>query len=110
MAVGVLGGGETAARLLHLTKHKIENVARGVGIEAVVRDLVGLGVNDGKLRLVVEHLLEMRDEPRCTCRVAVKTATKLIVDAAALHRTQRVQGHVERVALTGASVIAKQET
>src|SRR5258708_1685305 len=108
--VSILGGGEAATRLLYLAKHKIENVARGVRIEAVVSDLVGLGVNDGKLCLVVEHLLEMWDEPTRTGGVAVETPAELVVDAAALHRTKRVERHVEGFALAGASVIPNQET
>src|SRR5260370_17102380 len=39
-AVRILGGGEAAARLLRLTERKIENVARVVGIEAVLFCLV----------------------------------------------------------------------
>jgi hypothetical protein len=110
MAIGILGEGKSAARLLHLTKRKIEDVARGIGIKALVRDLVRLGVNDGKLRLVVKHLFEMRDEPGRTCGVSVRSSAQLIVDAAAFHRAQRVEGHVGGVVLPGASVITKQET
>src|SRR5260370_11631094 len=90
-AVGILGGGEAVPRLLHLTERKIENVARGVCIESVVGNLVTLGVNDSQLCLVVEHLLEMRNEPGRSCRITAKTSAGLVFDATAFHCPTRIK-------------------
>ena len=43
------------------------------------------------MRLVVEHLLEVRHAPLGVCGVAVKAAADLVVDAAGRHPLQRVQ-------------------
>ena len=40
----------------------------------------------------------------------MKSTPELVVDATTLHRTERVKRHFEGLALTGASVMAKQET
>src|SRR5260370_22822865 len=52
----------------------------------------------------------MRNEPGRSCRITVKTSAELIVNATAFHCTERIKGHIERLALAGARVIAKQET
>src|SRR6266478_6101516 len=52
----------------------------------------------------------MRNEPGCSCRRTVKTSAELVVDAAAFHCAERIEGHVESVALAGANVVAKQKT
>ena len=83
--------------------------AGGVGVLAVAGDLEGLQVGDGDLRLVVEHLLEVRDEPAVVHGVAMEAAAELIVHAAAGHLAQGEQHHVERFLVLGARVVAQQE-
>ena len=67
-----------------------------VGVERIVRDLKRFQIGDRELRLVVEHLFEMRHEPALVHRIAMKAAAELIVHAAVGHRAQRVERHVER--------------
>ena len=102
LAVGVLGGEEPAGgRVGEVALHVGEDVARRVGKLFVTRDLVGFQVGDGELRLVVEHLLEVRDVPARVGRVAVKAAAQMIVDAARRHVTQRGEVHLQRVLALG---------
>ena len=62
----------------------------------VAGDLERLQIGDGELALVVEHLLEVRDEPALVDRVAMEAAAELIVHAALGHLAQGQQHHVER--------------
>ena len=48
----------------------------------VARDLKCFEIGDGKLRLVVQHLFEMRNEPVFVDRIAMKAAAELIVHSA----------------------------
>ena len=80
-----------------------------IGVLPVARDLECFQVGDGELRLVVEHLLEMRHEPALVHRVAMEAAAELIVHAALGHLAQREQRHVERFLVFRARVIAEQE-
>ena len=46
-------------------------------------------MNRGELGIVVEHLLEVRDEPEPVGRVAVIAAGQVVADAAAGHAVER---------------------
>ena len=52
-----------------------------------------------ELRVVVEHLLEMRHEPFGIHRVARKSAAELVVDAAGGHAFAGVQHHSRRLVI-----------
>ena len=77
----------------------IEDVARHARERGALRDLIGLQVRDGELRLVVQHLLEVRHVPFPIGRVAVKSAAEMIVNAAVGDRHQRLKRHLERARL-----------
>ncbi len=53
-----------------------------------------LGVDAQQLRVVVEHLLEVRHHPVGVDGVAGEPAAELVVDPAARHRLQRCGGHL----------------
>ena len=108
-AIGVLGRVEAAVGVGHVAQHVIEDAARGCGVLRVAGDLERFQVGDGELRLVVEHLLEVRHEPALVHRVAMEAAAELIVHAALGHLAQREQRHVERFLVLGARVVAQQE-
>ena len=80
-----------------------------IGVLPVARDLEGFEVGDGELRLVVQHLLEVRHEPVLVHRVAMEAAAELIVHAALGHLAQGEQHHVERFLVLRAGVVAEQE-
>ena len=75
----------------------------------VARDLKGFEIGNHQLRLIVEHLLEVRHEPVFIHRIAMKSAAQLIVHAAFFHRDQRVDDHVESFVVAGALPVAQQE-
>src|SRR5262249_4503615 len=66
-------------------------------------------VDGGELRVVVEHLLEVRDLPGRVGRVAMETAADVIVDAARRHLLERQGHHLEGPRLSRATVVAEQE-
>src|SRR5215510_1723747 len=109
LAIGIFGRREASAWLLHFAHREIQNIARSIRIELFMRNLVSLRKGDGKLRLVIQHLLEMRDEPSLPCRIPMKSSAKLIVDSPSLHGTQRVERHLKNLALPCAGIVAKQE-
>jgi hypothetical protein len=55
-------------------------------------------VGGNQQRVVVEHLLEVRDGPRAVDRVPREPATHLVVDAAGVHRLERHQAHARLAA------------
>src|SRR5437667_4123508 len=71
--------------------------------------LAGLEVEAGELRVVVEHLLEVRHAPPGVGRVAVEAAAELVMDAARGHALERRRRHGERVRVARAAVIAEEE-
>src|SRR6266852_2182107 len=69
-----------------------------------MRELVGFQAADCELRLVVEHLLEVRNPPLCVDGIPVKPSADMIMDAALGHFADRRERHVERGGIS-ASVI-----
>ena len=57
-------------------------------------DLPAVQVRAGEQRVVVEHLLEVRDGPGRVDGVAGEAAADLVVDPAGGHRPQRVERHL----------------
>ncbi len=62
-AVGILGRIEAAASIGHLAHDVRQRVLGDVRIERVAGHLRGLEIREDELRLVVEHLLEVRHAP-----------------------------------------------
>jgi len=87
-AVGVLGGIERAVRAREIARDVREHVTRGRGVLGAAGDGVALEVGVRDLRLVVQHLLEMRHEPLAIRRIAVESAAELIADPARSHRVE----------------------
>ena len=90
-------------------QHVVEDVARDIGVLRVAGDLVRLQIRNRELRLVVQHLFEVRHEPVFVHRVAVKSAAELIVHPALGHRAQRRQHHVPSFFIAGGGAIAQQK-
>ncbi len=108
-AVGVLGRIETAAAICHLAHDVLKRVRRHVQKEPVARHLRALDVREHELRLVVEHLLEMRHPPRRVDRIAMKAAADVVAHAAECHRAERPQHHVAGEGVSCPRVLAQQE-
>src|SRR5437899_11362827 len=54
-------------------------------------------VEPDELRVVVEHLLEMRHQPLAVRRIAVEAAADVVVDAAGPHLPERMRSEERRV-------------
>ncbi len=108
-AVGVQRRAETAAGKLQLAQREVEDASRNGGVETIVRNLIGLAIDNSELRLIVEHLLEMRNAPLRVDGIAMEAPSNLIVDATPRHPLQRSGRHIESPGLPGAGVRAQQE-
>jgi len=84
-AVGVERGVEPAFRRRHLATDPFAGLDRNAANLFVLRRLPEVRAESGEEGVVVEHLLEMGDEPARIDRVARESATDLIVDATARH-------------------------
>ena len=71
----------------------VERVGGHVGPETFTRELRGLDVREHQLRLVVQHLLEVRDAPFPVHRIPVKSAAQVVAHPADRHGPQRRQHH-----------------
>ena len=71
--------------------------------------LVIVEVKTREQRVIVEHLLEMWHQPLRICRIAVKTAAELIVDAAFSHFATASIDDFQRLFSACAVIDAKQE-
>src|SRR6266511_626370 len=106
--VGVLGGEDPAAGVVHLSEDVVEDPFGHSAIAALPRDLPGPRVEPPELRVVVQHLLEVGDVPPLIDRVAMEASTDLIVDPARSHPVERGLRHLERVRVP-AQVATQQE-
>ena len=108
-AVGVFRGVEAAVRVGHVPQHVIEDVARDLGVAGLAADQVGIEIQLRQLRVVVEHLLEMRHQPFGIHRVAGEAAAQVIVNAARGHAVAGVQHHAHGLLVVEAPGVAQQK-
>ena len=93
LGVGVLGREERAVRRRQIAHDVVERVLGDRRVERIAAHLRGLEVREDELRLVVEHLLEVRHAPLGVDRVAMEPAADVIAHAADRHRAQRLERH-----------------
>ena len=74
-----------------------------------MRRLRRLDQRHHELRLIVEHLLEVRHAPPLIDRVAMEAAADVIAQAALGHRAERRDHHVAEVVAAGGAPGAQQE-
>ena len=91
--VGVLGRVESPALPRHVAQDVVQGRPREPSGKLAHGGPAGVQRAGGDLRLVVEHLLEMGDEPFRIDGVAVETAADMVVDPAAGHRPDRPGDH-----------------
>ena len=108
-AVGVLRGIEGPLRARHVPTHVLDGVLGHLQQRAGPGRLSRLQAGQDELRLVVEHLLEVRNPPRGVDRVAVKAAADVIAHPPARHRLQGGDRDAARVDVAAASRLAEQE-
>ena len=86
-----------------------QRVVGHLGERRFARRLRRLQEGDDQLRLVVEHLLEVRHPPPGVDRVAVEAAAHVVAHAAEGHGAQRLEDHVAGLDVPGPRVLAQQE-
>ena len=109
LAVGVLGRVESAVGVAHLAQDVVQNALSDLCVGRVPGGLVGVGVESGEKRVVVEHLLEVGDQPECVGGVPVKAAANLVVHASGGHLVEGQFEHLERERRTRPVIEAEQE-
>ena len=113
LAVGVLGGGErgTAGHALrgHVARHPADGLRRARGIQRVGPMRVRQRQQFQQLRVVVQHLLEMRHQPDRVGRIAGIAAAEMVVDAALRHPLQHQVQRVLALRRAGAEGVLPQE-
>ena len=109
LAVGVLGRVESAVRVAHLAQDVVQNALGDFCVGRVARGLVSVCVQPGEKRVVVEHLLEVGNQPECVCGVPVKASANLVVHASGGHLVEGQFEHLERERHTSPMIEAEKE-
>ena len=86
--VRVLSGGEPTLRQGELAQHVLEGPLGDLPVARLARHHPRVQVDRGEERVVVQHLLEVRDEPSLVHRVAVEAAADQVVHPAGGHPVQ----------------------
>ncbi len=98
--IGIFRRVKPAVGARHVAQYVVTGPPRNVRINRVARDLVRVHVTGNQLRLVVEHLLEVRHQPAFIDAVPMESTAELVEHPALAHRPQRVQRHVARLQCT----------
>ena len=97
LGVGVLGGEEPAVGVAQVAQHVRDGLLDDAAVAVGAGDHPAVQVGADEERLVVEHLLEVGDEPVRVDRVAVEAAADLVVDAAGGHGVERAGDHLQHL-------------
>jgi hypothetical protein len=108
VGVSVLRRGEAALGETQLAQQVVERLLGDAAVAIVAGDDPGVEIRRGEQRVVVEHLLEVRDEPLPIHGVPVEPAADEVVHAAGSHRVERRRHHRQR-ALVASQVHPQQE-
>ena len=91
VGVRVLRRREAALAQAQLAEHVVEGLLRDLPVALLAGDDPGVQIDRREQRVVVEHLLEVRDEPLLVDGVAVEAAAHEVVHAAGRHRVERLR-------------------
>ena len=97
LAVGVGGRVEAPVGVPHLPQQVVERLLHDAAVPRIAGGLEQLEVEPRDLGVVVEHLLEVRDQPARVDRVAMKPAADLVVDASVGHAAAGEHDRIEKV-------------
>ena len=76
---------EAPLRRLHLSEHEVENLLGYLSIVRIPGSLKGFKIGMGKERLIVQHFLEMRNQPLAVDAVAMETEPYLVENSSLPH-------------------------
>ena len=88
LAVSILGRKKPAVRVTHFPGDIVKGLLNHASETTFPRKTPTIQINADELRIVVKHLLEMRDEPLTVHRIAVKPSLKMVIDPARGHCAQ----------------------
>ena len=108
-AVGILRRIKSAAGMGHVAENVAKDVADHVGVPFLSADEIGVEVEVHQLRVVIEHLFEVRDEPLRIDGVAGEPAAQLIIHAAGGHAVAGVENHLDRFLILESNTLAQDE-
>ena len=94
VGIGVLGGCERTVGQQKVAAHVLDGLFDHVPIALASRDEPGVEIRGNEESVVVEHLLEVRDEPAPVDGVAVEAAPDEVVHAARGHPVERAVDHL----------------
>ncbi len=108
-AVGIFGRIEAAGLVGHLAHDVPQRVLGDLSVERIAGRLSCFGVRKDELRLVVQHLLEVRHAPGAVHGIAMKPAADMVAHAAERHGVQRGEHHRPRRLVAGSRVLPQQK-
>jgi hypothetical protein len=91
-----------------VAQHVADGLVEHLPVAGLAGELPGVEVDPGQQGLVVEHLLEVGDQPAAVGGVAGEAATQVVVDPAAGHGVEREQRGVEGGLVARAPVVAQE--
>src|SRR6266568_449497 len=98
--IGVERGAEGAVRGGHLARQPFDGLSRAVTEQGSLRAGECEAQQLQQLRVVIEHLFEMRHEPALVDRIAGKAAAEMIVDSTV---ADALEGQLDEAEVTGVS-------
>ena len=102
LAVGVPGRGESALGGAHVAQQEVGRLAHDALGERITGEPPPVQVDPQEQGVVVEHLLEVRHDPRVVDGVAREAAAELVVDPPAGHGLAGALHHGQRLVPGGA--------
>ena len=93
----------------HLAAHEGQGLAGHAGEPQAGGQAVRRGVERRELRVVVEHLLEVRHQPLRVRRVAVEPPRELVVEAPAGHVVEGRHQHLARLGVSPFRTLEQEE-
>jgi len=107
--IGIERGAERAIGRRHLAREPGHGLLRARAIKRFAGALIRKRQELQELGIVVEHLLEVRDQPALVDRVAREAAAEMVIDAALRDALKRQLDRVEIARLAGALPGAPEE-
>ena len=93
--VGVLRRVEATVGVVEVAEDVADGLLEDLAVARLLGDLPGVQINAAEHRLVVEHLLEVGDQPEGVNRVPGEAAAEVVVDAARGHGVDGGGDHLE---------------
>src|SRR6185369_16266505 len=109
LAVCILRRIKTATRIKHFPPDVFESFSCCPPKEFILGDLIKMQVDADQLSVVVEHLLEMRNETDRIYRITVEAAAELIIDPSIRHLLCGLLYDLQGSFITGSFPITQQE-